>query len=127
MTTRDPQQSGIEKWQVQLRKGAAELAVLGALSHGPSYGLAILESISRAGRIDISEGAIYPLLKRLEADGKLTSRWVEDEGASHPRKYYALTDRGRQAVTAMRREWLAFHQAMMILLDGSATGEADVG
>lgn len=127
MAKREPQQLGIEKWQVQLRKGAAELAVLGAVSHGPSYGLAILESISRAGPIDISEGAIYPLLKRLESDGKLASRWVEDEGASHPRKYYALTQKGRQALKAMRSEWLAFHEAMMILLDGSQTGGADVG
>jgi len=113
---RDEHSVEISNWQVQLRKGAAELAVLGTLYQGASYGSKLVDTISSHGRLEISEGAIYPLLKRLERDGKVTSEWIEDDGATHPRKYYKLTSKGQATVETMREEWMAFSKAMTTLI-----------
>ena len=98
-------------WQAQLRKGAAELLVLAVLRDGERYGLQVLDAANQAGGI-ISEGALYPLLNRLEREGKLAARWSFDEGASHPRKYYSLTADGSHLLAAMRQHWIEFRTAM---------------
>ncbi len=95
----------LDVWKAQLRKGAAELAVLALLESRESYGLAILRVLIDQRGLAISEGTIYPLLNRLRREGKIDSRWVEDEGASHPRKYYFLTDEGRWLLAAMKTVW----------------------
>lgn len=100
----------IAPWLSQLRKGAAELVVLAIVGRGECYGLQILEAANSAGDI-VSDGALYPLLNRLEKDGKLSSRWVTDD-ATHPRKYYRLTDDGAAAFAAMQDAWVAFRTAM---------------
>jgi PadR family transcriptional regulator PadR len=100
----------IAPWLSQLRKGAAELVVLAIVSRGDCYGLQILEAANTAGDI-VSDGALYPLLNRLEKDGKLSSRWVTDDG-SHPRKYYRLTKEGAATFATMLDAWVAFRTAM---------------
>lgn len=100
----------IGPWQAQLRKGAAELVVLATLRDGERYGVQILERTNRAGDI-VTEGALYPLLSRLEKEGKLRSRWVTEDGP-HPRKYYALTDTGAALLGAMSDAWVRFRTAM---------------
>jgi PadR family transcriptional regulator PadR len=100
----------IAPWHAQLRKGAAELVVLSVLAGGESYGLRILELANRAGEI-VTEGALYPLLARLEKEAKLASRWVTDDGP-HPRKYYRLTADGAAARGEMARAWTTFRLAM---------------
>jgi len=112
----------ITTWQAQLRKGAAEMAVLAVLASGEAYGLAILQRIGRTAGLQIREGSIYPLLARLEKAGKITSRWVEDSDANHPRKYYALTDDGHQTLASMRNYWLSFRDALDGLIQ---TGDSD--
>src|SRR5215210_8489950 len=88
-------------WKSQLRKGAAELAVLATLDREESYGLELLERLQAVGGLELSEGSIYPLLNRLQKDGKIQGRWVEDPDAAHPRKYYALTAEGRALLAEM--------------------------
>lgn len=100
----------IAPWLAQLRKGAAELVVLAIVGRSECYGLQILQSANEAGDI-VSDGALYPLLNRLEKDGKLSSRWVTDDG-SHPRKYYRLTKEGAATLTAMKGAWIDFRTAM---------------
>jgi len=100
----------ISTWQSQLRKGAAELVIMSVVAGGERYGLQILEEANRGGEV-VSEGALYPLLTRLEKDGKLTSRWVVED-APHPRKYYQLTKEGAEQLSAMREAWIAFRSAM---------------
>lgn len=100
----------ITPWQAQLRKGAAELVVLAIVGRKECYGLQILEEANAAGDI-VSDGALYPLLNRLEKDGKLTARWVTDDSA-HPRKYYSLTPEGAETLTAMKAVWMSFRIAM---------------
>ncbi len=103
-------------WQGQLRKGAAELVILAILDQGEAYGLEILEHTSKAGGV-VSEGSLYPLLNRLERDGKLASRWNLDEGVSHPRKYYRLTEDGRGLLAEMRLIWTDFRKTISSIVE----------
>ena len=107
----------LTSWKTQLRKGATELAVLASLKDRPRYGLEIFELVTDDGALAISEGTLYPLLNRLRRDGKLNSEWVEDEGASHPRKYYSLTQEGSDLHAAMTAEWRRFAAGMNRLLE----------
>ena len=106
----------ITGWQAQLRKGAAELVVLAALAPGELYGLQILARIGGAGGV-VNDGALYPLLNRLERDGKLISRWSMDDGAAHPRKYYRLSPDGAEMLAAMRAYWTSFRQAVCDIVE----------
>ena len=64
----------------------------------------------------LAEGTIYPILNRLKAEGLLTSEWVEAE-AGHPRKYYSLTDAGRQRLRQMAEAWVSFSSGLSRLLE----------
>lgn len=105
-------------WRAQLRKGAAELAVLATLARGDTYGLELLEQIHAAGGLELAEGSIYPLLNRLQKEGKIRGRWVEDLDATHPRKYYGLTADGRALLAGMLAEWEQFEAGMRQLVSG---------
>jgi PadR family transcriptional regulator PadR len=104
-----------EKWEVQLRKGYLELAILAALWNGKRYGLEILRRLESDSDLIVSEGTVYPLLSRLKALGLLRSEWVESEGG-HPRKYYALTPAGKRRAVEMAGIWAQFSSSMSKLL-----------
>src|SRR5580658_5723663 len=111
----DPHQDAADKWEVQLRKGCLELAILAALWDGKLYGLEILRRLESDSDLIISEGTVYPLLSRLKALGLVKSEWVESE-AGHPRKYYALTPAGKQRAMEMTKIWARFSSSMSKLL-----------
>ena len=104
-----------DKWEVQLRKGCLELAILAALWNEKRYGLEILQTVESHSELIISEGTVYPLLSRLKASALLRSEWVESD-AGHPRKYYALTAAGRQRGAEMAEIWRRFSSSMDKLL-----------
>jgi PadR family transcriptional regulator len=87
--------------------------VLGILAEEESYGYAILQRVAAmsGGRIDWTDGMLYPLLHRLERVGQVTSTWTTSEQGRR-RKHYALTDAGRQALSARREQWLVVSQAL---------------
>jgi PadR family transcriptional regulator PadR len=91
----DADSSPTDKWEVQLRKGCLELAIIGCLWPGKLYGLEILRRLQSDSDLALSASTVYPLLARLKAEGLLESEWVEAE-ANHPRKYYRLTPTGRE-------------------------------
>ena len=93
------------------------MAVLATLDSRDLYGLELLEAVNSLVEL-VSEGAIYPLLARLEKEGKLLSRW-EVEDSSHPRKYYRLTNDGRALLPEMRRAWTNFRTAMTAIVEPS--------
>lgn len=104
-----------EKWEVQLRKGSLELAILASLWDGRLYGLEVLRHLEHRSGLIVAEGTAYPLLNRLRGLGFIDSEWVEsDQG--HPRKYYRLTDAGRQRAKEMSRVWSRFAGSMNDLL-----------
>ena len=104
-----------DKWEVQLRKGCLELAILAALWEGKLYGLEILRHLETDSDLVISEGTVYPLLSRLKSLGFLESEWVESDGG-HPRKYYCLTPAGRRRTQEMVGIWGRFSSSMGRLL-----------
>lgn len=85
----------------ELRRGTVVLACL-ALLDEPQYGYALLEILNDAG-VAVDSNTLYPLLRRLEKQGLLTSEWNTDE--PRPRKFYEISTDGARACTALLREW----------------------
>jgi len=107
--------SPMDKWEVQLRKGCLELAMLGCLWSGKLYGLEMMRRLERDSDLALSASTLYPLLARMKADGLLESEWVEAE-AGHPRKYYRLTPAGRRRAIQMARMWSRFSATLEELM-----------
>jgi PadR family transcriptional regulator PadR len=104
-----------DKWEVQLRKGSLELAILAALWSGRLYGLEILRHFESSSDLVVVEGTVYPLLSRLRSLGLVESEWVESD-SGHPRKYYSLTAAGRERAIEMSRTWTRFAGSLNSLL-----------
>ena len=99
---------------IQLKKGALELCVLSLLSKADMYGFELVGVIST--HITISEGTIYPLLKRIKNEGYVTTYLRESqEGA--PRKYYQITDFGRTTLQTLQAEWYSLVAGINKLLE----------
>ncbi len=112
----------ISSWQSQLRKGAAELVVLSLLKEGERYGLDILEQAGGSGGV-LSDGTLYPLLTRLEREGKIEARWAMADDARIPRKYYRLSDEGEALVGEMQRLWHEFSAFVSGAIEESRHGK----
>jgi PadR family transcriptional regulator, regulatory protein PadR len=84
----------------ELRRGAIVLAVLGHLRE-EKYGYSILKELADLG-LDLDQGTLYPLLRRLEGQGLLESRWKLEE--ARPRRYYVISSAGRQALPLLAAE-----------------------
>jgi len=105
-----------DRWEAQLRKGALEMAALASLWRGRLYGLEIIRFLEAHSRLVLAEGTIYPILNRLRTEALLTSEWVEAD-AGHPRKYYSLTDAGRERLRLMAAAWINFSSGLTQLLE----------
>jgi PadR family transcriptional regulator PadR len=105
-----------DRWEAQLRKGALEMAALASLWHGRLYGLEIIRFLETHSQLVLAEGTIYPILNRLKAEALLTSEWVEAD-AGHPRKYYSLTNAGRQRLRLMAEAWVNFSRGVGNLIE----------
>ena len=108
----DPSRSEI----TELRRGVLGSCVLALLAERPRFGLELVRDLSQAGGLLTSEGTVYPLLNRLRDHGLVTSAWVHHQDAAHPRRYYSITDRGREHLAAFRAEWSAFAAAVDAVL-----------
>jgi len=116
MKRADPEtQQSADKWEVQLRKGCLELAVLAALWDQKLYGLEILRRLESDSDLVVSDGTVYPLLSRLKTLGLVRSEWIVAE-VGHPRRYYALTAAGKRRALDMARIWTRFTSSMSRLL-----------
>lgn len=90
---------------IQLKKGVLELCVLSLLTEKDRYGYELVNEISK--NITISEGTIYPLLRRLKRDGHVTT-YLEESAEGAPRKYYSLTPSGKKLGKELEQDWLSF-------------------
>lgn len=93
----------IENAKAQMRKGVLEYCILSVLSRGDAYASDIINEMKEA-RIIVVEGTLYPLLTRLKNAGLLSYRW-EESTQGPPRKYYELTDRGREFLKELDLSW----------------------
>lgn len=84
--------------------------MLSILSYGESYGYEIVQRLHdlSEGRIQWSDGTLYPVLHKLETEGLVAARWRMSE-VGRRRKYYRLTDRGRRELEVEKRAWLDVH------------------
>jgi PadR family transcriptional regulator PadR len=98
-----------ESLQVQLRKGVLELCVLALLAQHESYAYELASRL--AGDVGMGEGTIYPLMRRLQNDG-LVSTYLVESSSGPSRKYYRLTTAGRTAFAAQKADWLDFVSAI---------------
>ncbi|MHB1125572.1 MAG: PadR family transcriptional regulator [Bacillota bacterium] len=105
---------------VQLKKGVLELCVLSLLFKKDCYGYELVEEISK--NILISEGTIYPLLKRLKDEGYFTT-YLEESQAGPPRKYYRLTDLGARTKDELHKEWVTFAAGVNKIVGGDLSDD----
>ena len=97
---------------LELRRGALVLAVLSRLRY-EQYGYSLKKSLTEAG-LEIDEGTLYPLLRRLESQGLLRSRWRVEDG--RPRRYYRINAQGEAVLRALADDWRELAQALGRLL-----------
>lgn len=97
----------------ELVAASAEPLILSLLSNGESYGYAIIQDIKTRSREEIqwTDGMLYPVLHRMERNGWIKSRWVENENG-RKRKYYSIKQDGKKALAAQRDEWMAVHRVL---------------
>lgn len=96
----------------ELRRGLITLAVLSQLEED-QYGYSLMKGLAGRG-MEVDQGTLYPLLRRLEERGLLQSEWKVD--GSRPRRYYILSPAGRELLPALKVEWKALVQVMDGLL-----------
>jgi DNA-binding PadR family transcriptional regulator len=111
----------IEKLTQELRRGILVLATLSQLRE-PRYGYALIDELSRRG-LDIEQGTLYPLLRRLEDQGLLQSEWNVD--GSRPRRYYRISPIGIDVLAGLITEWEELTSVIERLLGDESTSEND--
>lgn len=97
---------------LEFRRGAVVLAALSQLEE-EQYGYSLKKALTARG-FEVDEGTLYPLLRRLESQELLSSRWVVEE--SRPRRYYRLTEKGKRMQKQLRADWQALVATMQRVL-----------
>ena len=94
--------------RLELRRGSLTLAVLAQL-RSEHYGYTLRKALADLG-LEIDEGTLYPLLRRLEAQALLTSEWREEGGRN--KRFYKLSPDGRQVLKQLLAEWRGINQSL---------------
>ena len=102
----------------QMRKGVLELVVLATLKDQPTYGGALLETLTETLGSDLSSGTLCPLLARLRKTGMLETHW-EESPVGPPRKVYRVTARGSTRLEDLQSEWSVLVDAVFTALKGT--------
>ena len=102
----------LENTILELRRGVIMLAVLSKLEK-EEYGYSLLKMLSDQG-LEVDQGTLYPLLRRLESQGLLQSTWKLQE--ARPRRYYVISNTGSRLLPQLRKEWAGIVAMMDRLL-----------
>jgi PadR family transcriptional regulator PadR len=110
------------RFERELLKGVAPLAVLQILSRGAMYGYELGQALERTsgGVLTLGHGTLYPLLYNLEAKGLIQAEWQE-AASGRERRYYSITGEGETQLAARREEWKQLAKAMRLVLDFQLT------
>ncbi|MFQ9504297.1 MAG: PadR family transcriptional regulator [Alistipes indistinctus] len=106
----------VDNIKAQMRKGILEYCILSIISRGDSYASAIISELKAAEMI-VVEGTLYPILTRQKNQGLLSYRW--EESPQGPRKYYTITDLGREYLAALDVAWQEFVTQIGMIRNGS--------
>ncbi len=104
----------------QYKKGVLELCVLSLLYQRDRYGYDVSEYLAK--HIEIADGTVYPILRKLKSDGFVTT-YLSEESGGPPRKYYSLTKTGKEEFINQKAEWLEFAKSIGNLLEGEIKSE----
>jgi len=107
----------------ELRRGVLGPCVLSLLEVRPRFGLELVRDLAAADGLLTSEGTVYPLLNRLRDAGLVTSEWQDNPG-ERARRYYTITDAGKQSLAGFRGEWASF-SATVTAVVSRAAGRGD--
>ncbi len=103
----------VENLMLEMRRGVIVLAVLSQCSR-EQYGYSLMKSLSEKG-LEIDQGTLYPLLRRLETQGMLSSSWrLED---ARPRRYYVISQEGQTLLPRLVEEWESMVRMMKRMLE----------
>lgn len=102
---------------VQFKKGVLDLCVLAMLKDSDRYGYELASTLSET--IMISDGTVYPLLRKLAADG-LVASYLQESQSGPPRKYYSLTAMGKIRLTELLDDWNAFTASVNKIVGGKS-------
>jgi len=105
---------------IQFKKGVLELCVLVLINRQDRYGYELAQAVSK--HIEVAEGALYPLLRRLVNDGYCTT-YLQESTEGPPRKYYRLSDTGRIYMKALTTEWNDFVRSVANLIEEGPPNE----
>ncbi|MEH0197545.1 helix-turn-helix transcriptional regulator [Caulobacter sp. CCNWLY153] len=101
-----------ESLRQELRRGTLILAVLAQL-RVERYGYSLRQALAEVG-LEIDEGALYPMLRRLEGQGLLTSEWREEE--KRKKRFYRLSAEGEAVLERLAAEWRAINDTLQNLI-----------
>ncbi|UVI27912.1 PadR family transcriptional regulator [Paenibacillus spongiae] len=101
----------MSEWTSQARRGILEYSILLLISKKSRYGYELVTLLDQWEPLAVTEGTLYPLLRRLLKEKYIDSQWKESE-AGPPRKYYSLTEAGHRLMEAMSLEWSKLSTAM---------------
>ena len=110
----DMNNSFLDNWATQLRKGMLELCILNAIRGTSLYGYDIVRNLRNIDALVISEGTIYPILSRLKREGFVQTSIAESKEGP-PRKYYELTAKGQATLSKMNDYWQAIKTGTDVL------------
>jgi len=105
-----------ESLRLELRRGSLILAVLGHLRR-EHYGYTLRKALADVG-VEIDEGALYPMLRRLESQGLLTSEWREEEKRN--KRFYRLSAEGQAVLARLTEEWAFLNVSIIEILKGES-------
>ncbi len=108
----------IERWSKEIKRGAASLAIVAVLDEQTAYGYEIVKTLGeKASFLQLEQGTVYPLLRRLEKRKLLESEWNYDD-PTKPKKYYKLTADGKMALQMMTETWSVLSDELKRLIEG---------
>ncbi|MEC0125669.1 PadR family transcriptional regulator [Paenibacillus pabuli] len=105
---------------IQFKKGVLELCVLVLINRQDRYGYELAQAVSQ--HIEVAEGALYPLLRRLVNDGYCTT-YLQESSEGPPRKYYKLSVTGRDYMKTLTNEWNSFVRNVANLIEEGTPNE----
>jgi len=108
-----------DKYERQMKKGVLDMLVLKLLESEPKYGYQIIQEMKEKSEqiFLLKDGTLYPILYRLEDDKLVVSKWSEAEGRQVARKYYEITEAGREALGEIEIVWKHISDGVMKIME----------